>query len=48
MTLAARRAALAATEPRLYPRDIAARLGVTEAEIVALDEGRVATRLRPD
>jgi putative hemin transport protein len=46
--LARRRAALAAAEPRLYPRDIAARLGVTEAEIVALDEGGLATRLRPD
>jgi putative hemin transport protein len=46
--LAERRAALAAAEPRLYPRDLAARLGVTEAEIVALDEGQVATRLRPD
>jgi putative hemin transport protein len=47
-SLANRRAALAATEPRLYPRDIAARLGVTEAEIVALDEGALATRLHPD
>lgn len=48
LSLASRRAALAAAEPRLYPRDIAARLGVTEAEIVALDEGALATRLRPD
>ena len=46
--LASRRAALAAAEPRLYPRDIATRLGVTEAEIVALDEGALATRLRQD
>lgn len=46
--LAQRRAALAMSEPRLYPRDIATRLGVTEAEIVALDEGALATRLRPD
>jgi putative hemin transport protein len=48
LSLARRRADLAAAEPRLYPRDIAARLGVTEAEIVALDEGGLATRLRPD
>lgn len=48
ISLADRRAALAAAEPRLYPRDIAARLGVTEAEIVALDDGALATRLRPD
>ncbi len=47
-SLARRRAELAAAEPRLYPRDLAARLGVTEAEIVALDEGGLATRLRPD
>lgn len=46
--LARRRAELAEAEPRLYPRDLAARLGVTEAEIVALDDGRGATRLRPD
>jgi len=48
MSLATRRAALAASEPRLYPRDIAGRLGVTEAEIVTLDEAALATRLRPD
>jgi putative hemin transport protein len=48
LSLAGRRAALVASEPRLYPRDIAARLGVTEAEIVALDEGALATRLRAD
>jgi putative hemin transport protein len=46
--LAHRRAALAAAEPRLYPRDLAARLGVTEADIVALDEGSLASRLRPE
>lgn len=46
--LAARRAALRAAEPRLYPRDLAARLGISEAELVALDEPAAATRLRPD
>lgn len=46
--LATRRAELAAAEPRLYPRDLAARLGVTEAELVALDEGASTIRLRPD
>ncbi|MBN8889539.1 MAG: hemin-degrading factor [Rhodospirillales bacterium] len=46
--LADRRATLAAAEPRLYPRDLAARLGVTEADIVAPDDGHAATRLRPD
>jgi putative hemin transport protein len=46
--LAERRALLTAAEPRLYPRDIAARLGVTEADIVAIDEGQTATRLRRD
>jgi putative hemin transport protein len=52
-SLPERRAALRASEPRLYPRDRAARLAVTEAELVALDEGdpdpaRHAVRLRPD
>ncbi len=52
-SLIERRAALQAAEPRLYPRDIAARLGVTEADLLALDEGsadpaRRTTRLRPD
>ena len=47
-TLAERRDALVAGAQRIYPRDVAARLGVSEAEIVALDEGRLATRLRPD
>jgi putative hemin transport protein len=50
--LAERRDALRQAEPRLYPRDVAARLGVTEAELIALDEGRPegdsTTRLRPD
>ncbi len=46
--LAERRSALLQAEPRLYPRDVATRLGVTEAELVALDEGQGATRLRPD
>ncbi len=46
--LAQRRATLTAAEPRLYPRDIAARLGVTEADIVAIDAGHTATRLRRD
>lgn len=46
--LARRRDALRAAEPRLYPRDIALRLNVTEAEIVALEEPVVARRLRPD
>lgn len=46
--LAERRDALMAGAQRIYPRDVAARLGVSEAEIVALDEGRLATRLRPD
>ncbi len=46
--LAARRDALRALEPKLYPRDVAARLQITEAELVALDEGQGATRLRPD
>jgi putative hemin transport protein len=46
--LAERRATLTAAEPRLYPRDIAARLGVTEADIVAIDDGHTATRLRRD
>jgi putative hemin transport protein len=39
---------LRAAEPRLYPRDIAQRLNVTEAEIVALEEPETARRLRPD
>lgn len=46
--LAARRAALLATEPKLYPRDQAERLGVSECELLGLDEGRGATRLRPE
>ncbi|MEJ0017172.1 MAG: ChuX/HutX family heme-like substrate-binding protein [Acetobacteraceae bacterium] len=45
--LASQRDALRNAEPRLYPRDIAARLKVTEAEIVALDEPVTAVRLRP-
>lgn len=48
LELARRRDALVADSPRIYPRDVAARLGVSEAEIVALDEGTRATRLRPD
>ena len=43
-----RRAALRASEPGLYARDQAARRGVSECELVALDAGRGATRLRPD
>lgn len=46
--LAARRAAVLAAEPKLYPRDVAARLAISEAELLALDEGQGATRLRPD
>lgn len=47
-SLAERRDALRAAEPRLYPRDIAIRLNVTEAEIVALEEPHAARRLRSD
>ena len=42
------RTALRSAEPGLYARDQAIRLGVSEAELVALDEGRGAARLRPD
>jgi putative hemin transport protein len=48
LELARRRDELLAGSRRIYPRDVAARLGVSEAEIVALDEGAHATRLRPD
>jgi putative hemin transport protein len=53
LELAERRDALRAQEPRLYPRDVAARLAVTEADLLALDEGKggeeaSAVRLRPD
>ncbi len=48
LTLAQRRAALRSAEPKLYARDQAARLGVSECELVALDEGSGATRLRPE
>lgn len=46
--LSRRRDALVAAGARMYPRDVAARLGVSEAEIVGLDEGGPATRLRAD
>lgn len=46
--LLARRTALRAAEPKLYARDQAERLGVSECALVALDENRGATRLRPD
>lgn len=47
-TLAERRTALRATEPKLYARDQAARLGVSECALLALDDGRGVTRLRAD
>jgi len=40
--------ALRAAEPRLRARDLAQKLGVSEAEFVAAGCGRTATRLRPD
>ncbi|MCG5243802.1 hemin-degrading factor [Azospirillum doebereinerae] len=46
--LLARIEALRAAEPRLRARDLAQRLGVSEAEFVAAGCGRSATRLRPD
>lgn len=46
--LAPRRAELRAAEPKLYARDQAIRLGVSECELLALDEGQGVTRLRPD
>lgn len=46
--LLARRAALRAAEPKLYARDQAERLGISECALLALDEGRGVTRLRPD
>lgn len=47
-TLAERRTSLRASEPKMYARDQATRLGVSECELLALDEGRGATRLRAD
>lgn len=47
-TLTERRSALRAAAPKLYPRDQAYHLGVSECELLALDEGQGATRLRPD
>lgn len=46
--LAASRDALRASEPRLYPPDVARRLGISEAELLALDEGDGVRRLRAD
>ena len=44
-----RRAALAAAEPGLRARDIATRLGISEAELLALGAGGMTvTRLRPE
>lgn len=44
-----RRAALLAAEPHLRARDIAARLGISEAELLALgSETATVTRLRPE
>lgn len=44
-----RRAALLAAEPNLRARDIAARLGISEAELLALgSETSTVTRLRPE
>lgn len=47
-TLAQRRTVLRGAEPKLYARDQAAQLGVSECELLDLDEGHGATRLRPD
>ncbi len=47
--LNARRQALAEKEPTLRARDIAARLGISEIELVALgSEGTTVARLKPD
>lgn len=47
--LAGRRAALLAAEPNLRAREIAARLGISEAELLALgSETSTVTRLRPE
>lgn len=47
--LKTRRAALAASEPQLRARDLAAKLGISEAELVALgSDNAVTTRLRPE
>ncbi len=47
--LAERRAAVLAAEPRLRARDLAARLGISEAELVALGHDDVdVTPLRKD
>jgi putative hemin transport protein len=45
--LAVRRAELRRAEPRLRARDLAGRLGISEAELVALDAGATATPLAP-
>ncbi|HEY4345526.1 MAG TPA: ChuX/HutX family heme-like substrate-binding protein [Parvibaculum sp.] len=47
--LKARRTALAAAEPQLRARDVATKLGISEAELVALgNDTAVPTRLRPE
>ncbi|MES1990349.1 MAG: ChuX/HutX family heme-like substrate-binding protein [Pseudomonadota bacterium] len=47
--LKTRRAALIAAEPQMRARDVAAKLGISEAELVALGkEGVVTTRLRAE
>jgi putative hemin transport protein len=46
--LATRAQALQAEEPRLRARDLAARLGVSEAELLDARVGADVTRLRPD
>ena len=46
--LATRARALQAEEPRLRARDLAARLGVSEAELLDVRVGADVTRLRPD
>lgn len=48
LPLAERIAALRASQPKLRARDVAATLGVSEAELVAAGCGDTAIRLRPD
>ena len=46
--LASRRDTLSAAEPHLRTRDLAARLKISEAELLALDDATGSVRLRPD